>query len=68
MGGENFDWNGTPMFPLWRKRADNGWDEDDAIVEAGKEAGWLLKTVLQNDSRRFETIKEDLVRKYRWLT
>lgn len=67
MGGKNFDWNGTPLFPLWQKRADDGWDEDAAIVEAGKEAGWLLKTILQNDQRRFETKKEDLVRKYRWL-
>ena len=67
MGGDNFNWNGTPLFPLWQKRADDGWDENDAIVEAGKEAGWLLKSVLNNDLRRFETKKEELVRKYRWI-
>lgn len=68
MGGDNYDWNETPLFPLWQKRVNQGWDEDDAITEAGKEAGWLLKTMLHKDQRDFETKKEELVRKYRWLT
>ena len=67
MGGENFNWNGTPLFPLFQKRVNEDWDDDDAIREAGKEAGWLLKSVLNNDLRRFETKKEELVRKYRWV-
>ena len=67
MGGENYDWKGTPLFPLWQKRADKGWDDEEAIKEAGKEVGWLLKSVLQKDQRNFETIKEELIRKYRWI-
>jgi len=32
-----------------------------------KDAGWILKKVLENDERKFETKKESLIRKYKWI-
>lgn len=58
MGGDNFYWEGTPLICLWEKNKD--------VVAAGKDAGWLLKKVISDDKRTFETKKEELVRKYRW--
>jgi len=66
VGGENFDWNGTPMIVLFNKHKDKGKSDDDAIVEAGKDAGWILKRVIEDDNRNFDDKKESLVRKYRW--
>ena len=64
MGGENFDWNGTPMqdlFEAYRGR-------DDALKVTAKSAGWLLKTAIKEDPyRRYETKKEAFTRKYRWI-
>ena len=35
--------------------------------EAGKDAGWLLKSVISADKRLFETKVESLIRQYRWI-
>ncbi|EKB55933.1 hypothetical protein [Bergeyella zoohelcum] len=59
MGGDNYYWEGTPLIALWEKHKDVG--------AAGKDAGWLLKKVINNDKRTFETKKEELVRKYKWV-
>lgn len=66
MGGENFDWNGTPLQGLYEKHIDAGQDHESAIEAAGKDLGWLMKTVLHEDKRTFETYTED-VRYYRWV-
>lgn len=58
LGGDNYYWEGTPMIALYVKSED--------IEQAGKDAGWLLKQVINNDKRFFETKKEGLVRQYRW--
>lgn len=58
LGGENFHWQGTPMFALYEKSND--------IEQAGKDAGWLLKKVIYNDKRKFLDKKEGLVRQYLW--
>lgn len=58
LGGDNFYWQGTPMYALYEKSED--------VEQAGKDAGWILKQVLHNDKRSFETIKEGMVRQYRW--
>ena len=63
MGGENTDWGGTPLIVLYQKYL----PASDAVERAGKDSGWLLKRVIDNDTRRFETKKEDLIRKYRWV-
>jgi len=58
LGGDNYFWQGTPMLALYEKSED--------VEQAGKDAGWLLKQVINNDKRSFETKKEGLVRQYRW--
>lgn len=65
-GGENFDWNGTPIIKLYEKHKSKGKKEDDVIKDAGIDVGWILKKVTDDDDRNFET-KEDYIRKYRWL-
>jgi hypothetical protein len=49
-----------------QKHKSKGKTDDKAISDAGKDAGWILKRVIDNDSRDFETKKEELIRKYRW--
>ncbi len=66
VGGENFDWNGTPLQVLYDKHIDAGKDEESAIKSAARDLGWLVKTVLHEDRRTFEVVKEELVNKYRW--
>ncbi len=67
LGGENYHWAGTPLLPLYLKHEDKGKDWEQAVKDAGKDAGWLLKSVIANDKRTFETKKEELIRKYRWV-
>jgi hypothetical protein len=57
LGGDNYYWEGTPMSALYEKSKDK--------EQAGIDAGWLLKRVIDNDKRFFET-KEEFVRQYRW--
>lgn len=59
MGGTNFYWQGTPLYRLFEKT--------DDVKAAGKAAGWLLKKVIERDKRHFETKKEELIRKYKWV-
>ncbi|MCB9360672.1 MAG: hypothetical protein H6587_03465 [Flavobacteriales bacterium] len=66
MGGENFDWTGTPLSKLYDKHIQTKSDMA-AIEDAGKDSGWILKKVVTKDIRTFETKKEDLIRKYRWI-
>lgn len=63
MGGDNFDWVGTPLYALYEKYEDIS---DDPIQAAGKDAGWLLKAVINVDNRNFET-KKEFIRSYRWI-
>ena len=58
LGGDNYFWQGTPLFFLYKKT--------ENVKQAGKEAGWLLKKVIYNDKRSFQTKKEGMVRQYRW--
>lgn len=67
VGGENNEWEGTPLCVLYHKHINTGKDSDLAIESAGKDLGWLLKTVLSEDKRTFEVDKLGLVRGYRWI-
>ena len=67
MGGENYHWEGTPLFVLYEKHLGRGKEMDSAIEDAGKDSGWLLKWVINKDNREFETKTEELIRKYRWI-
>lgn len=64
MGGDNFYWQGTPLMCLYTKHEENG--SGNPVNRAGIDAGWLLKSVIVNDSRHFETKKEFSKRIYRW--
>ncbi|MFA8341773.1 MAG: hypothetical protein ACEPO8_02260 [Rhodothermaceae bacterium] len=66
MGGSNFYWEGTPLFDLFQKHENIGKNNNDAIAAAGKDSGWILKKVIHEDKRKFDTKKEELIRKYRW--
>lgn len=65
LGGENFDWNGTPLQVLFDKHKKKGKTDDDAVSEAAKDAGWIAKKVINDDRREFET-KDEFVRSYKW--
>ncbi len=67
MGGENFEWLGTPLYALYEKHIARGKESDDAVTDAAKDAGWLLKSVLSDDRRHFELGKAGLVSVYRWV-
>lgn len=67
MGGDNYDWDGTPLLPLYNKHINKGKASEEAIRDTGKDCGWILKRVINKDKRTFETKKEDLIRKYRWV-
>jgi len=67
MGGENYDWKGTPLFLLFEKYRGKGKSIDSAIDYAGKDSGWLLKQVIHSDKRLFETKIQERIRKYRWI-
>jgi hypothetical protein len=62
MGGENFDWASTPLMPIYSKHHPAA----DATQSAGKDCGWLLKRVINDDVRNFETRHAELIRQYRW--
>ncbi len=62
MGGDNFYWDKTPLSLLYLKYK----DKVNPINRAGKDAGWILKKVIKNDSRMFETKYAEQIRKYRW--
>jgi hypothetical protein len=58
LGGDNFYWDGTPLIVLYEKSKD--------VEQAGKDAGWLLKKMLSDDKRTFESLTYGLVRQYCW--
>ena len=43
VGGENFEWQGTPLYCLFEKHIRRGKTDAEAITGAAKDAGWLLK-------------------------
>ena len=65
MGGDNYYWNETPLISLYNKHVSEGKNSPEEY--AGRDAGWLLKRVIINDSRKFETKKEEMTRKYKWI-
>lgn len=64
MGGENFEWEGTPMFALYNKHAGTA---ADPVAQAGIDGGWLFKRVVDDDRRQFETREANQIREYRWI-
>jgi len=66
MGGENFEWKRTPLYCLYQKHINLGKESNIAVLDAGKDAGWLLKRVIADDKRVFNTEVIGLVRHYSW--
>jgi len=67
MGGDNYYWDGTPLEVLYLKHKNMGKEWESASKDAGKDSGWILKKAIIKDVRSFETKKEELIRKYRWI-
>lgn len=63
-GGENFNWTGTQMRKLCGKHKSKGKTHVSTIKDAGKDAGWILKRILDKEQRRFETKVEESIKKY----
>lgn len=58
-GGNNSDWGNTPMQKLYDYYIKEGETKDKAHQNAAKDAGRLLKSVLDEDSREFEIVGKD---------
>ncbi|MFZ0827959.1 MAG: hypothetical protein WAO02_11105 [Verrucomicrobiia bacterium] len=67
VGGENFDWDGTPLVVLYEKHINQGKSNAKAIEAAAKDLGWLTKTMLAEDKRTFVPSKAGLVSHYEWV-
>ena len=68
LGGDNYYWQGPPLLALFEHYRAGREDQDSiqyAIEEAGKATGRLLKEVLINDKRTFET-QSGYACTYRW--
>ena len=66
IGGDNNDWSRTPLMALFEKYKNMGRSDNSAVDEAAKDAGRLLKKVIDEDKRLFDTKVEGLVRQYLW--
>ena len=66
-GGANSDWQDTPLYPLYEWHQVH--DTNDPFKRAGNDLGYLLKGVLREDQRIFNTRRiesDDSIREYRW--
>ncbi len=77
-GGVNTDWGGTPLqviynfhYESFKNRNPNLSTEEiheKAADEAAKDVGRLMKSVLQNDKRNFESSDAGMANGYRWIS
>jgi hypothetical protein len=67
VGGENTDWNGTPLQVLFEKHINMGKDSDASFKAAAKDIGWIVKSLLADDNRTFLAGKAGLVNSYDWV-
>lgn len=66
MGGDNYYWDGTPLYVLYEKYLSTPKSSDQAVTAAAIAAGWLLKSALAKDKRSFISKKCGRVRMYYW--
>lgn len=64
VGGDNYFWQYTPLMPLYEHYLNMG-SQEYAVDQAGKAAGRLLKKILIEDKRTFQT-RENFSREYLW--
>lgn len=67
VGGENADWRPTPLQVLYEKHIGSGKAHDDAVEAAGRDLGWIVKSLLDKDPRSFAVSRPGTVNVYRWL-
>ena len=67
MVGDNYYWEGTPLQVLYDKHRLKGKDHDSSVKDAGNDSGWLLKSVLSDDRRTFDSGNESLIQNYKWI-
>jgi hypothetical protein len=67
LGRDNYNWNGTPLQPLYDKHFAKGKRDEACVKAAGKDSGWILKKVIAADTRKFETKIAQRIRQYRWI-
>lgn len=67
VGGDNSDWNGTALQILYEKHIDSGKNDREAVEEAGKDLGWILKLVLHEDRRTFSSCDAGMAKGYKWI-
>ena len=69
VGGINYYWGGTPLDALYQKHIRKGKTQQDAIKAAGRDLGWLLKAVLNDDKdkRKFKVGNAGRVNGYTWI-
>lgn len=69
VGGLINDWEGTPLLILRdRNAARHPGNEKTAHDQAGRDLGWIVKSMLHEDGRMFRTRRvEDQPREYRWI-
>lgn len=65
MGGENSNWQDTPLQCLFEKHKEKG--EESAMKEAAKDLGWILKSVLEEDKRVFDSVDAGKTKVYSWV-
>jgi len=66
MGGDNYYWQRTPLFVLYQKHINKGKDSESAVKDAGIDSGWLLKRVIHDDKRTFDSRYEGRINQYLW--
>ncbi|WP_039929225.1 hypothetical protein [Leptospira yanagawae] len=62
-GGENFFWEGTPLYVLYNWHLQNG--ASDPVNMAGRDVGHILKSLIDKDPRVFHT-RPGRRREYLW--
>ncbi len=68
VGGPNHDWRGTPPEALYQKHSSRGKTHKEAIKAAGRDLGWLLKAVLDEDKKRnYKVGRAGRVNGYTWF-
>lgn len=67
IGGDNNYWQHCPLEVLYSRHINEGRSHDYAFDQATKDAGKILKIVLKEDARVFET-EGGYTRRYRWRT
>jgi hypothetical protein len=53
-------WEGTPLQVLYDRHVEKGKEHDAAFASAAQDLGWLVKSALDADQRKFKGDKADV--------